>query len=136
MLDTNSNTRSKSRTNHDPAHPQNQPPPPLHPLESLVAALLDPPPADIDSRAQEYDLYTHYHADLDYIPSEALGEEKDLQVYLRAARLASGDVEVLDALETTSMTREKERDKEKDKDKDEEGREEAKVNFYEHWLKG
>lgn len=73
-----------------------------HAIEVLVASLLDPP--DIDQRVQEYDWYaslvakvvrltcvryTHYHAD--DLSSQTLGEEKDLQVYVRAARLAEGE---------------------------------------------
>ncbi len=33
--------------------------------------------------------YTHYHAN--DLSSQTLGEEKDLQVYVRAARLAEGE---------------------------------------------
>lgn len=33
--------------------------------------------------------YTHYHAD--DLSSQTLGEEQDLQVYVRAARLAEGE---------------------------------------------
>ena len=33
--------------------------------------------------------YTHYHAN--DLSSQTLGEEKDLQVYFRAARLAEGE---------------------------------------------
>ncbi|EIW71658.1 hypothetical protein TREMEDRAFT_27142 [Tremella mesenterica DSM 1558] len=64
-----------------------------HPIETLISSLLDPP--DIDQRAQEYDWYTHYHAD-ELVSSHTIGEEKDLQLYLRAAQLAEGqDVERL-----------------------------------------
>jgi hypothetical protein len=88
------------------------------------------------------------------ISSETVGEEKDLQVYLRAARLAAGDMEVVDGLEGGSMSlardrerdrsgdREKDRDRdrdrigEKDRDREEgDGKEEGRINFYENWLK-
>ena len=74
-------------------------------VDVLIASLLDPP--DLEQRIHEYDWcvrsfhscfsrltaflrrYTHYHAD--DLSSHTLGEEKDLQLYARAARLAGGD---------------------------------------------
>ncbi|ORY34868.1 SacI homology domain-domain-containing protein [Naematelia encephala] len=101
-----------------------------HPIEVLVSALLDPP--DIEQRMQEYDWYTHYHAD-DLLTSQTLGEEKDLQLYVKAARLASGeDVDRLLATADTSSVGagwvvggdERRGDVEK-----------ANAQFYESWLK-
>ncbi|WWD20149.1 hypothetical protein CI109_104625 [Kwoniella shandongensis] len=61
-----------------------------HPLQTMISALLDPP--DIDQRIKDYQWYTQYHAsdsgDLDSVLS---GEEKDLQLYMRMAKLAEGE---------------------------------------------
>ena len=63
---------------------------PPHAIETLVRNLVEPPMADIEQRAQEYDWYTHYHAD-ELISSRTIAEEKDLQLYIKAAQLAYGD---------------------------------------------
>jgi hypothetical protein len=60
---------------------------PPHPVEALVAALLDPP--DMDQRVREYDWYMHYHTD-DLLSAASTAEPQDLQRYVRAAQIASG----------------------------------------------
>ncbi|ORX37871.1 SacI homology domain-domain-containing protein [Kockovaella imperatae] len=98
-----------------------------HPVDELVASLLDPP--DIEQRIQEYDWYTHYP--VDDLTSHTLGEEKDLQLYIRAARIADGDGvdQMLTNIETnpapvpiiTNL--------------DSEDVVKANTQFYENWLK-
>ncbi|CAK9780677.1 unnamed protein product [Cutaneotrichosporon oleaginosum] len=61
--------------------------PPPHPVETLVASLLDPP--DMDQRVREYDWYMHYHTD-DLLSAASTAEPQDLQRYVRAAQIASG----------------------------------------------
>jgi hypothetical protein len=93
-------------------------------MQTLIQTLLDPPEADIDQRIQEYDFYTRYATD--DLSSTALGEEKDLQVYMRAARLAEGEgVEELLKGDAGFGWVEKE--------KDDFGR--ANLQFYENWLR-
>lgn len=58
-----------------------------HPIESLVSSLLEP--KDDEQRIQEYDWYIRYPTT--DLSSQTLGEEKDLKLYIRAARLAEGE---------------------------------------------
>lgn len=58
-----------------------------HPVEALVASLLEP--SDAEQRAQDYDWYIRYPTT--DLSTHALGEEKDLKLYVRAARIAEGE---------------------------------------------
>jgi hypothetical protein len=58
-----------------------------HVVETLVAALLDPP--DLDQRVRDYDWYIHYQDD-EVLATGSTAEPQDLQLYVRAAQLASG----------------------------------------------
>ena len=53
----------------------------------MVSELLDP--TDLDKRVQEYDWYVQYPTT--DISNQALAEEKDMKMYVRAARLAAGE---------------------------------------------
>ncbi|OCF46064.1 polyphosphoinositide phosphatase [Kwoniella heveanensis CBS 569] len=76
-----------AQSQHSTPHPHASSGPP-HPLQTLVASLLDPP--DIDQRINEYAWYTTYHSSGD-LESQTLAEEKDLQLYLRVAKLSEGE---------------------------------------------
>jgi len=52
-----------------------------------VTSLLEP--SDEDQRIQDYDWYIRYPTT--NLLSQELGEEKDLKLYVRAARLAEGE---------------------------------------------
>jgi hypothetical protein len=52
-----------------------------------VSSLLEP--KDDEQRVQEYDWYIRYPTT--DLSSQTLGEEKDLKLYIRAARLAEGE---------------------------------------------
>jgi len=60
---------------------------PPHVVETLVANLLDPP--DLDQRMRDYDWYIHYQDD-EVLGTGSTAEPQDLQLYVRAAQLASG----------------------------------------------
>lgn len=60
---------------------------PPHVVETLVANLLDPP--DLDQRVRDYDWYMHYQDD-EVLATASTAEPQDLQLYVRAAQLASG----------------------------------------------
>jgi len=77
----------------------------IHPVETLIKGLVDPTIDEMTKRAQEYERYVspypsvttitdvrylHYHAD-ELNSSDMLVEEKDLQLYIRAAQLARGE---------------------------------------------
>lgn len=77
----------------------------IHPVETLIKGLVDPTIDEMTKRAQEYERcvpsiypsptmtdvrYLHYHAD-ELNSSDMLVEEKDLQLYIRAAQLARGE---------------------------------------------
>ncbi|WVQ96137.1 hypothetical protein IAU59_003239 [Kwoniella sp. CBS 9459] len=82
----NSHTMTHTHSQLPAPHPHPSGPP--HPLETLVSSLLDPP--DIDQRINEYAWYTTYHSSGD-LESQTLAEEKDLQLYLRVAKLSEGE---------------------------------------------
>lgn len=58
-----------------------------HPVQTLVASLLESP--DLEQRVRDYDWYMHYHTD-DLLSAGSTAEPQDLQRYVRAAQLASG----------------------------------------------
>lgn len=58
-----------------------------HPVQTLVASLLEPP--DLEQRVRDYDWYMHYHTD-DLLSTASTAEPQDLQRYVRAAQIASG----------------------------------------------
>lgn len=79
----------------DPTDPTSPPPETSHshhphPLEILVESLYSPPTDQEDQRTGEYEWYIHYPSDP---ASHALEmtDEKDLGVYVRQSRLASGE---------------------------------------------
>ncbi|WWC73521.1 uncharacterized protein I206_107492 [Kwoniella pini CBS 10737] len=61
----------------------------IHPIENLIASLLDPP--DLDKRINDYEWYTKYHSSDDIDFQTALVEEKDLQLYIRVAKMSKGE---------------------------------------------
>lgn len=68
-----------------------------HPVETLIASLLEP--SDVEQKVQDYDWYIRYPTT--DLSSHALGEEKDLKLYVKAARIAEG--EGVDNLLATGM---------------------------------
>ena len=68
-----------------------------HPIENLVASLLEP--TDIEQKEKDYDWYIRYPTT--DLSTQALGEEKDLKLYVRAVRLTEG--EGVDNLLSTSV---------------------------------
>jgi hypothetical protein len=119
----------------------------IHPVETLIKGLVDPTIDEMTRRAQEYERYVpiltttdvrylHYHAD-ELNSSDMLVEEKDLQLYIRAAQLARGeDVERI-------LQSEYEKSQQSMKDLDGIAREQGEgsgsndnnVAFYENYLK-
>lgn len=63
---------------------------PLHPVENIVASLIAPPLEVEEQKTAEYEWYIHYPSD-PASHSVEMTDEKDLALYLRQSRLASGE---------------------------------------------
>ncbi|KAK6908776.1 polyphosphoinositide phosphatase [Kwoniella mangroviensis CBS 8886] len=78
-------------------HTHNHPP---HPLETMVASLLNPP--DLDKRIKDYEWYTQYHSS-EELESNTIGEEKDLQLYIKVSKLFQGEFDHQHDNESSNM---------------------------------